>query len=67
MDCISIEEQLALFNGLPVVVYTCEPAGDFATSPPALASLPSLGGTLQISSTIQLSGYRTSTPMTRRW
>jgi PAS domain S-box-containing protein len=32
MDCIGIEGQLALFNGSPVIVYTCEPAGDFATT-----------------------------------
>jgi hypothetical protein len=32
MNCIGIEEQLALFNGSPVVVYTCKPAGDFATT-----------------------------------
>jgi len=32
MDCIGIEGQLELFNGSPVVVYTCEPDGDFATT-----------------------------------
>jgi hypothetical protein len=32
MDCIGIEGQLELFNGSPVIVYTCEPGGDFATT-----------------------------------